>query len=114
MAEKTIFQKIMDGEVPGEKVYEDEQCAVLRDIDPQAPEHLLVVPRKVIPRLEKAEAGDGALLGHLLLTAGEVARREGFAEGFRVVINNGKEAGESVPHLHVHVLAGRGMGWPPG
>ncbi|MGF1448495.1 MAG: histidine triad nucleotide-binding protein [Opitutales bacterium] len=114
MADKTLFSKIIDGEIPGDFVHQDEHCVVLRDINPQAPTHLLVIPKKPIARVEKATAEDQAVLGHLLLTAGEIARREGFAEGFRVVINNGPEAGETVPHLHVHVLAGRPLRWPPG
>lgn len=114
MSGKTIFQKIMDGEIPGKIEYEDDKCIVLKDINPQAPTHLLVIPRKCIPQVAKAEAGDKELMGHLLYTAGEVARKMGFAEGFRLVINNGLDAGETVPHMHVHVLAGRKFSWPPG
>ncbi len=114
MAEKTLFSKIIDGEIPGDFVHQDDHCVVLRDISPQSPTHLLVIPKKPIARVEKAGSEDQALLGHLLLTAGAVARKEGFAESFRVVINNGPEAGETVPHLHVHVLAGRPLTWPPG
>ena len=111
MEERTIFEKIMAGEVPGKIEYEEEKCVVLQDIAPQAPIHWLIVPRKVIPRI--AEATDAALLGHLLLVAGKVAKEHGIEE-FRLVINNGKSAGETVPHLHVHLLAGRPMTWPPG
>ncbi|MGF1483580.1 MAG: histidine triad nucleotide-binding protein [Opitutales bacterium] len=114
MADKTLFSKIIDGDIPGDFVHQDEHCVVLKDINPQAPVHLLVIPKKPIARVEQATREDQAVLGHLLLTAGEIARQEGFAEGFRVVINNGPEAGETVPHLHVHVLAGRPLTWPPG
>ena len=115
MAEKTLFQKICDKEIPATLVHEDEQCVCFRDIAPKAPVHLLLVPRKPISRVALATAEDQALLGHLLLTAGEIARREGFEEnGFRIVINNGPDAGEAVPHLHLHLLAGRPLDWPPG
>ncbi|MGC4017753.1 MAG: histidine triad nucleotide-binding protein [Luteolibacter sp.] len=115
MADKTLFEKICDKEIPADIVHEDDLCIAFRDIAPQAPVHLLLVPRKPIPRVGLATPDDQALLGHLLLTAGEIARREGFADaGFRVVINNGPDAGEAVPHLHVHILAGRKLDWPPG
>lgn len=112
---KTLFEKIRDREIPAEIVHEDDVCLCFRDIAPQAPVHLLVVPRKPIPRVAEATAEDQATLGHLLLTAADVARKQGFAEdGFRLVINNGPHGGEAVPHLHVHVLAGRQLEWPPG
>lgn len=115
MVEKTLFEKICDKEIPASIVHEDDLCVCFRDISPQAPVHLLLVPRKPIVRIGQAEAGDQLLLGHLLLTAGQVARQEGFAEsGYRVVINNGRDAGEAVPHLHLHILAGRPLEWPPG
>lgn len=115
MAEKTLFEKICDKEIPASIVHEDDLCVVFRDISPQAPVHLLLVPRKPIVRIGQAAAEDQALLGHLLLTAGHIARQEGFAEsGYRVVINNGRDAGEAVPHLHLHILAGRPLDWPPG
>jgi histidine triad (HIT) family protein len=114
MSSKTLFQKIMDREIPASIAYEDEHCMVLHDIAPQAPVHLLVIPRKPIARLERAESVDQMLLGHLLLTAASVARAQGLEQGFRVVINNGPMAGESVPHLHVHVLGKRPLAWPPG
>lgn len=115
MADKTLFEKICDKEIPAAIVHEDDQCVCFRDISPQAPVHLLLVPRKPIVRIGEATAGDQALLGHLLLTAGNIARQEGFAEsGYRVVINNGRDAGEAVPHLHLHILAGRALDWPPG
>ncbi|MFP4281317.1 MAG: histidine triad nucleotide-binding protein [Opitutales bacterium] len=110
----TIFERIMAGEIPAEIVHEDEHCVALRDINAQAPTHLLVVPRKVIARLDEAAEEDAALLGHLLLVARDQARREGLAKGFRIVVNNGPDGGESVPHLHVHVLGGRALNWPPG
>jgi histidine triad (HIT) family protein len=115
MAEKTLFQKICDKEIPANLVYEDDQCVCFRDIAPKAPTHLLLVPRKPIPRIALATAEDQSVLGHLLLTAGEIARREGFDQsGFRIAINNGPDAGEAVPHLHLHLLAGRPLDWPPG
>ena len=111
---KTLFQKIMDGEIPGQIEYEDDQCIVLRDINPQAPTHLLIIPRKPIPRVGEATEEDQSTLGHLLLKAGELARKLILENGFRIVINNGSDGGETVPHLHVHLLGGRALGWPPG
>ena len=115
MADKTLFEKICDKEIPAAVVYEDDRCVAFRDISSQAPVHILIVPRKPIPRLGLAAADDAALLGHLLLTAGRIAQSEGVSgSGFRVVINNGPHGGEAVPHLHVHLLAGRQLQWPPG
>lgn len=115
MADKTLFQKICDKEIPANIVHEDDVCVAFRDISPQAPVHILIVPRKPIPRVAAATAEDASTLGHLLLTAGEIARSEGIAEsGFRVTINNGPHGGETVPHLHVHLLGGRPLEWPPG
>ncbi len=115
MADKTLFQKICDKEIPANIVHEDDVCVAFRDISPQAPVHILIVPRKPIPRIAAATAEDAATLGHLLLTAGEIARSEGIADtGFRVAINNGPHGGETVPHLHVHLLGGRPLQWPPG
>jgi histidine triad (HIT) family protein len=111
---KTIFQRIIDREIPAKVEHEDERCIVLHDIQPQAPVHLLIVPKRVIPRVGDAEAADEAVLGHLLVTAGVVARKLGLDRGFRLVINHGPDACESVPHLHVHLLARRQLGWPPG
>jgi histidine triad (HIT) family protein len=112
---KTIFEKIRDAEIPADVVHRDEHCFAFRDISPQAPVHVLVVPNKAIPRIGEADAGDQATLGHLLLTAAKIASELGLAEsGFRVVINNGPHGGESVPHLHVHLLGGRQLTWPPG
>lgn len=104
----------MGGEIPGKLLFEDKNCVVLQDINPQAPIHFLVIPRKAIPRLNEAETSDKELLGHLLLVAQAQARAQRVDEGFRIVINNGPMAGESVPHLHLHVLGGRTMHWPPG
>ncbi|HEX2101737.1 MAG TPA: histidine triad nucleotide-binding protein [Candidatus Synoicihabitans sp.] len=111
---KTLFQRIVDREIPARIEHEDEHCIVLHDIEPQAPVHLLIVPKKVIPRVGEATAADESVLGHLLLTAGTVAKKLNLARGFRLVINHGPDACESVPHLHVHLLAQRQMTWPPG
>jgi histidine triad (HIT) family protein len=113
-APKTIFQKIADQEISAKLIHADELCVAFHDIAPQAPTHVLVVPRKPLPRVGEASAEDQALLGHLLLTAAKLARDLGLARGFRIVINNGPDGGESVPHLHVHLLGGRALGWPPG
>jgi histidine triad (HIT) family protein len=111
---KTIFQKIIDREIPAKIEHEDEHCIVLHDIQPQAPVHLLIVPKKLIPRVGEASAADEPVLGHLLATAGVVAKKLNLERGFRLVINNGPDACESVPHLHVHLLAKRQLTWPPG
>ena len=111
---KTLFEKIIAREIPAKIEHEDDQCIVIHDIDPQAPTHFLVIPKKVIPRVAEASAVDAALIGHLLLTAAAVAKKLNLENGFRVVINNGKHGGEAVPHMHVHVLGGRQMAWPPG
>jgi histidine triad (HIT) family protein len=110
----TIFEKIINRDIPAEILYEDELCIAIRDVNPQAPVHALVIPKKLIPRIADAEEGDSETLGHLLLIAREVARAEQLGQGFRIVINNGSDGGESVPHLHIHVLGGRQMKWPPG
>ena len=110
---KTLFQKIADREIPAQIVHEDEHCFAIRDINPQAPLHLLVIPRKLIPKLSDADAADQALLGHLLLVGKQLALAAGHAD-FRLNINNGAGAGQSVFHLHVHVLGGRMFKWPPG
>ena len=109
----TIFGRIARGEMSADVVYEDDRAIAIRDITPQAPTHILVIPRQPIERLSRAEDGDAALLGHLLLVARKVAADEGL-EDFRVVVNDGAGAGQTVFHLHVHVLGGRPMGWPPG
>jgi histidine triad (HIT) family protein len=110
----TIFEKIAARQIPAAIVYETSEVVVFRDIKPQAPTHLLVVPKRCVPRLAEAAPEDTDLLGKLLLAAAEAARREGLAGGYRVVINNGPDAGETVPHLHLHLLAGRSLNWPPG
>ncbi|PTX97270.1 histidine triad nucleotide-binding protein [Verrucomicrobia bacterium LW23] len=111
----SIFEKIIARQIPADIVYEDDRALAFRDISPQAPKHILVIPKKVIPRLAAAQPEDEQLLGHLLLTAAKVARAEGVSEsGFRIVANCGPDAGESVPHLHIHVLGGRQLAWPPG
>lgn len=111
---KTLFQKIIDREIPAKIEYEDDQCIVLHDIQPQAPVHLLIIPKTLIARVDAATADNETTLGHLLLTAGAVAKKLNLEKGFRLVINNGPDACESVPHLHVHMLAKRQMSWPPG
>lgn len=114
MSAKTLFQRIADGEIPAKLLHSDDLCIAFHDIAPQAPVHVLIVPRKLIPRLGQATDVDQSLLGHLLLTAGKIARELNLAHGFRVVINHGRDGGESVPHLHLHLLAGRPLTWPPG
>lgn len=112
---KTLFQKITDREIPANIVYEDDLCLCFHDISPQAPIHLLLVPKKHIPRIAASEADDQDLLGHLMRSVKLIAEQEGFAQdGFRTVINNGSDGGETVPHLHIHILAGRKLTWPPG
>jgi len=111
---ETLFTKIIGREIPADIVYEDELCLAFRDINPKAPMHILVIPKKVIPKLVDAESGDEALLGHLLLTAGKIANDEGYGDAFRTVINNGEAVGQTVFHLHVHILGGRDFMWPPG
>lgn len=110
----TIFGKIIAREIPADIVYEDEHCLAFRDVNPQAPTHVLLIPKKEIPRLADATAGDQALLGHLMVTAGKIARELGVDDAFRLTVNNGEQAGQSVFHLHLHLLAGRRFGWPPG
>ena len=111
----TLFEKIISREIPANIVFEDDHCLAFRDISPQAPIHILVIPKSVIARIGAADGENQNVLGHLLLTAAEVARREGISEtGYRLVINNGSHGGETVPHLHVHLLGGRPLAWPPG
>ena len=112
---KTLFEKIAAREIPATIVYEDDQVLALQDIKPAAPVHVLIVPKKPIPRIAEATGTDQQVLGHLLLKAGEVAKKLGLEQnGYRLVINNGRDAGESVPHLHCHILGGRHLSWPPG
>ena len=114
MSNKTLFQKIIDREIPAKVEHEDDRCIVIRDIEPKAPTHLLIIPKKPIARVGEATAEDEATLGHLITTAGVVAKKLNLDGGFRLVVNNGRDANETVPHLHVHLLAGRRMTWPPG
>ena len=109
----TIFGRILRGEIPSDRVHEDEHCIAFRDVAPQAPVHVLVIPRKHIPSLKQAQPEQEALLGHLLLVAAQIARQEGL-EDWRTVINTGADAGQTVFHLHVHVIGGRPLAWPPG
>ena len=111
---ETIFSKIIRKEIPADIVYEDDLTIAFRDIAPQAPVHILVIPKKPIPRLAAAESEDHALMGHLLLTAKRVAQQVGLDNGYRLVINNGSDGGQTVDHLHLHILGGRPMKWPPG
>lgn len=112
--EPTIFKKIIDKEIPANIIYEDEQCLAFHDIEPQAPVHFLVIPKKEIVNVAELNVEDGDLAGHLLLTAARVARELGLQDGYRVVANCGVQGGQSVDHLHLHVLAGRQLTWPPG
>ena len=110
-----IFCRIAAGEIPSKRVFEDETCVAFNDLSPQAPTHILIVPRDHVDSLEKAGSGDKGTLGHLLLTAAEIARQQGFSEnGYRVVINTNSDGGQTVFHLHVHLLAGRPFVFPPG
>ncbi|NEN90213.1 MAG: histidine triad nucleotide-binding protein [Okeania sp. SIO3H1] len=110
----TLFSKIIRREIPADIVYEDDMALAFKDINPQAPVHILVIPKKPIPKLADASPEDHSLMGHLLLTAKRVAKEAGLENGYRVVINNGAEAGQTVFHLHLHILGGRQMQWPPG
>lgn len=110
----TIFSKIIRREIPATIVYEDDQVLAFRDIAPQAPIHILVIPKKPLPSIADATPEDQALLGHLLLTAKNIAVQEGLENGYRLVINTGAEGGQTVFHLHLHILGGRSMAWPPG
>ncbi|XP_013400295.1 histidine triad nucleotide-binding protein 1 [Lingula anatina] len=110
----TIFGKITRGEIPCKFIHEDDKCVAFHDLSPQAPIHFLVIPRKPLSQLSKAEDGDKEMLGHLLLVAKQVAKELGLEKGFRLVVNDGAEGAQSVYHLHIHVMGGRQMGWPPG
>lgn len=112
---KTLFEKIIAREIPAAIVYEDDLVLAIRDINPQAPVHVLIFPKKLVPRIAEATTADQPLLGHILLKAAEVADKLGLKKGgYRLVINNGADGGETVPHLHCHILGGRHMAWPPG
>ncbi|KAI8752916.1 histidine triad nucleotide-binding protein 1 isoform X1 [Biomphalaria glabrata] len=110
----TIFSKIINKTLPAKILYEDDKCLAFSDVNPQAPTHFLVIPKKVIPTLSQATDNDQLLLGHLLLVAKNIAEQQKLEKGFRLVINNGPDGAQSVYHLHIHVLGGRQMGWPPG
>lgn len=110
----TLFEKIIQRKIPADIVFEDDQVLAFRDINPAAPTHVLVIPKKPIPRVGAASAEDQSLIGHLMLKAAEIARELKLESGFRLVINNGPDGGESVPHLHCHLLGGRALQWPPG
>ena len=110
----TIFGKIIRKEIPADIIYEDDYCLGFRDITPQAPTHILVIPKKPIPKLAEATADDKELLGHMLLTVKAIATQEGLDNGYRVVINTDQDGGQTVFHLHMHLLGGRALGWPPG
>jgi histidine triad (HIT) family protein len=114
MSAPTIFERIIAREIPANIVYEDELCVAFRDNNPQAPTHVLLVPRKPIPNLGQCTPDEQSLAGHLLLTAGKLAEQFGLTGGYRVVINSGNDAGQTVHHLHLHILGGRQLGWPPG
>lgn len=114
MAAKTIFERIIDREIPAQIVYEDDRALAFRDVGPQAPTHVLVIPKKPLPNLAAAEASDADLLGHLLNVVRLVAEQEGLDGGYRVVLNVGSDGGQSVDHLHFHLLGGRKLTWPPG
>jgi len=109
-----LFCKIVEGTIPSTAVYQDELCYAFADINPQAPVHVLIVPREHIDSLAECNEGNRALLGHLALAAAEIARAKGLAKGYRVVINTGADGGQTVDHLHVHLLGGRSLTWPPG
>lgn len=114
MSEKTIFKKILDREIPADVVYEDELCLAFRDINPQAPTHVLMIPKKEIVSIDGLSDDDISIAGHMLIAIRDMARQLGLDHGYRVVCNCGREAGQEVPHLHFHVLAGRPLKWPPG
>ncbi|MYB88934.1 MAG: histidine triad nucleotide-binding protein [Proteobacteria bacterium] len=111
---ETIFSKIICKEIPADIVYEDDLCLAFKDVNPQAPTHVLIIPKKPIPKLAEATDEDQALLGHLLLKARDIATSLGLGDAYRIAINNGEQAGQTVFHLHLHLLAGRPFSWPPG
>ena len=111
---ETIFQKIIDKELPADIVYEDDSCLAFKDINPVAPIHILVIPKKRIEKISDSNTEDRELLGHLFLVAGNIARDLGIEEAFRLVVNNGAGAQQTVFHLHIHLIAGREFNWPPG
>ncbi len=115
MSEKSIFEKICARELPADIIYEDDHCLCFRDIAPQAPVHALLIPKRRINRIGQANANDAELLGHMMTQIPQLTETLGIAEsGFRLVVNNGADGGEAVPHLHIHILGGRALQWPPG
>lgn len=114
MTEKTIFKKIIDREIPAEIIYEDEVCLAFNDINPRAPTHILVIPKKEIPSADQIGEEDEVIVGHLFVAMRKIAEQLGLKSGYRVVANNGRDAGQEVMHLHFHMLAGRRLNWPPG
>lgn len=114
MAGKTIFKRIIDKEIPAQIVHEDDDCLAFHDINAQAPTHVLIIPKREIPSLDSLTAEDTALVGHLVVTARQIAAQLGLSNGYRLVINCGADGGQSVDHLHVHLLGGRALSWPPG
>jgi histidine triad (HIT) family protein len=110
----TIFTKIINREIPATIVYEDEHCLAFRDVRPQAPTHVLVIPKREIPAVDAIATSDAELLGHLWVTIPKIAQQEGLSGGYRVVVNNGPDAGQTVDHIHFHILGGRSLTWPPG
>ena len=114
MANKTLFQLIDEGQIPGDFVHRDDRCFAIRDINPQAPTHILIIPKKPIPSNDHVEALDAGLIGHLFLVAKEIAQTESLGDGYRLVFNCGPNGGQEVAHLHLHLLGGRKMTWPPG
>ena len=114
MAEKTIFKRIIDREIPADIVYEDDSCMAFNDVNPQAPTHVLVIPKKEIASVDDIDQADEALIGHLFVVARKIAADLGLGSGYRVVTNCGPDSGQEVPHLHFHILGGRKLGWPPG
>lgn len=114
MAEKTVFQRILDREIPADIVFEDDRCLAFRDIHPQAPVHVVVIPKKPIATLNDVTEDDEALIGHLFVAMRQIAARLGLHKGYRVVVNCGPDAGQVVMHVHFHLLGGREFGWPPG
>jgi histidine triad (HIT) family protein len=114
MMAETVFSKIINREIPADIVYEDDLCLAFKDINPQAPVHFLLIPKKPIAKLTDSTAEDHSLLGHLMIKAGQIAREQEIDDAFRLVVNNGAAAGQDVFHLHLHILAGRKFSWPPG
>lgn len=114
MSEKTIFKRIIDGEIPANVVHDDEYCLAFHDVSPQAPTHVLVIPKKEIASVDAISGDDAALLGHMWVVIGKIASQLGLSDGYRVVVNCGKDGGQTVDHLHFHLMGGRSLSWPPG